>query len=176
MNQVPDITADKYRTSYDPTVGLFLSLKHLKCKGMGIGAERDCRSLDVSYWKFKQSGPYAGSVHISPSSGSELKLIEDFPKFDDSPDFPQIASRMTDSKLVNISMYYPLSRELWDFTIHYKSHGLIVDQEAESLLADGRVSPKISNPWEYEDREVSVYRPPRQVVKLSDGKWVTKPL
>lgn len=165
-----------YKTAYMKQYGLHLPLMHLLGNKIGIilANEKDTLfsgRVDISFWKFKESRPYAGRIHLSPQPGLDLQLIEDFAVGEMPQDYPKIGERTTDKKMVNLSLFYP-SNEFWNFRIHYTWDGSIVDSEAEALVAEGRIYCQSMN--NYSEDERADYNPPRKVVQLESGRWATK--
>lgn len=158
------LLATPHRTAFDSETGLYLPLRHLLGRRMGIHLERSSQ-LDISYWKFKEARPYTGRIHIIPTLLDEdLTLIEDIMIGELPKDFPAVSERTTSSKEVNVSLFYPISTENWNVRIHYNYDGLshpFRDNYCELLIAEGRLTSSFRNHYIFEDLEKVVYNPPR---------------
>lgn len=137
-----DYRSYPYETAYVSRHGLILPLAHLLGNKIAISLDDPLdmttgRSLVVSAWKFKTPGPYAGRIHMAPRGFEEITLIEDMSEMMKRPkDFPNIFERTTKKDLVYIGMFYPKTREIWNYQIHMDYTNLIEDEEC-TLVREG---------------------------------------
>ena len=168
-NSYRDFSEIPHKKAFDSELDLNFSLLHLLGNNIGLYLQGDSR-LDISYWNFRQESElrkvYSGRIHIIPSGiKSELELIEDLICLKTPESFPKVFEKTTNSKQTNISLFYPLSKETWNFRIHYNRKdisNLIKDSECNVLLADGTLSREFGpNFLCFKDLEKRIFHPPK---------------
>ncbi|MDP1728618.1 MAG: hypothetical protein Q8L27_00255 [archaeon] len=169
-----------YESAFVPEHSLLLPIQHLLGNKIALFLKDDTQGLvskplDISYWKFEKTFPYTGRVHISPKLGLDLGLFEDLELGKTPNDYPKISERTTNKEGVNISFFYPCSRENWNFRIHYTSQEYFVDRDAKFLIAHARISQSSMNSYDEGELDKVVYNPPLEVVQIDGKRWITKP-